>query len=223
MTGKDAIRGQIVEAARKRFKHYGYGKTTMAELAADCNMSPGNLYRYFPSKLDIAEAIADEASDEILAQLRVIAEQHDRGPTDRLVDYFFASLRLSYQKLDEARNIVELAQVISRERPQFANRELAHERTILCKLLEAGNAAGEFKVADAHRCAEMLQCATMKYRYPQLWSQLSLSALERELAGVLQLIRWGLDTEPAAGCRTLTAAKLGEVPSSADSLTGAAL
>ena len=30
----------------------------MAEVAADCGMSPGNLYRLFPGKLDIAEAIA---------------------------------------------------------------------------------------------------------------------------------------------------------------------
>ena len=35
-----------VAAAKKRFTHFGYGKTTMAEVAADCDMSPGNLYRF---------------------------------------------------------------------------------------------------------------------------------------------------------------------------------
>ena len=44
----EAIRGQIVAAAKKRFSHFGYAKTTMAEVAADCDMSPGNLYRFFP-------------------------------------------------------------------------------------------------------------------------------------------------------------------------------
>ena len=41
-----------------RIKHYGYGKTTMAEIAADCDMSPGNIYRFFEAKIDIAEAMA---------------------------------------------------------------------------------------------------------------------------------------------------------------------
>ena len=35
MLCKDTVRGNILEAAKKRFTHYGYAKTTMAELAAD--------------------------------------------------------------------------------------------------------------------------------------------------------------------------------------------
>ena len=35
---------RILEAASDRFLHYGYGKTTMSEIAKDCNMSTGNLY-----------------------------------------------------------------------------------------------------------------------------------------------------------------------------------
>jgi len=50
MTEKNTVRCQIVEAAKKRFSHFGYAKTTMAEVAADCSMSPGNLYRFFPGK-----------------------------------------------------------------------------------------------------------------------------------------------------------------------------
>ena len=60
MSEKESIREQIVDAAKKRFSHFGYAKTTMAEVATDCSMSPGNLYRFFPGKLDIAEAIATE-------------------------------------------------------------------------------------------------------------------------------------------------------------------
>ncbi|MBT3172542.1 MAG: helix-turn-helix transcriptional regulator, partial [Rhodospirillaceae bacterium] len=44
---------QILQAATERFRHYGYRKTTMAEVARDCSMSAGNLYRYFESKSDI--------------------------------------------------------------------------------------------------------------------------------------------------------------------------
>ena len=35
MAEKDSVRCQIVEAAKKRFSHFGYGKTTMAEVAGE--------------------------------------------------------------------------------------------------------------------------------------------------------------------------------------------
>ena len=57
MNDKIDTREQILHAAMDRIKHYGYGKTTMAEIARDCDMSAGNIYRFFASKIDIAEAI----------------------------------------------------------------------------------------------------------------------------------------------------------------------
>ncbi|MFN9357805.1 MAG: TetR/AcrR family transcriptional regulator, partial [Alphaproteobacteria bacterium] len=78
MLCKDTVRGNILEAARKRFLHYGYAKTTMAEIASDCSMSPGNLYRYFPGKLDIAEAICTEAGEYAVARLREVTRRPSR-------------------------------------------------------------------------------------------------------------------------------------------------
>jgi len=39
MTTKDSVRWRILEAAGKRFKHFGYGKTSMAEIAASKSAS----------------------------------------------------------------------------------------------------------------------------------------------------------------------------------------
>jgi AcrR family transcriptional regulator len=41
---------QILDAAYKRFSHYGYSKTTMKEIASDLSMSKALLYYYFPDK-----------------------------------------------------------------------------------------------------------------------------------------------------------------------------
>ena len=58
MSETQQIREKIMQAARARFAHYGYPKTTIADVAADCAMSPGNLYRFFKGKIDIAAEIA---------------------------------------------------------------------------------------------------------------------------------------------------------------------
>jgi hypothetical protein len=70
---------------------------------------------------------------------------------------------------------------------------LAHERKVLVELLDESERRGEFvPPGDKEELAEMIQSATMKFRYPQLWSMLTLPKLERELDGVLKLILNGL-------------------------------
>jgi AcrR family transcriptional regulator len=193
MLCKDTVRGNILLAAKKRFVHYGYAKTTMAEIAADCNMSPGNLYRYFPGKLDIAEAIAGEAGEEAISKLREVLKAPGRSAKQRLRDFMAADMRLTYEQLEFDKQVYEMARVISMERPQFANRILALHRALLSEILAAGNASGEFSVEDVVFTAEMIQSATMKFRYPQLHSKLPYEKLERELEGVLNLVLNGLD------------------------------
>jgi AcrR family transcriptional regulator len=198
MSGKDTVRGKIVEAAKKRFSHFGYGKTTMAEVAADCSMSPGNLYRFFPGKLDIAEAIATEDYERHLAAMRKLAVAVGKDTRQRLHDLLFEELRRTYHKLEKDPRAYEMASVIAQERPEFANWMLANERKILVELLEEAERRGEFRCDNKEHVAEMIQSATMKFRYPQLWSKLSLPALERELKGVLELLTNGVCPHSAA-------------------------
>ncbi|MBI3675919.1 MAG: TetR/AcrR family transcriptional regulator [Proteobacteria bacterium] len=189
---KDNVRSQIIEAAKKRFSHFGYGKTTMAEIAADCSMSPGNLYRFFPGKLDIAEAIASEDYERHLVSMHKLAIAPGRDARQRLHDLLFEELRRTYHKLEKDPRALEMANVIAHERPEFANWMLANERKILIELLDETERRGEFAPENKEETAEMIQSATMKFRYPQLWSRLTLPKLERELEGVLKLMVEGL-------------------------------
>jgi len=192
MTEKNSMRDQIVGAAKKRFSHFGYAKTTMAEVAGDCAMSPGNLYRFFQGKLDIAEAIATEDYSRHLDHLRKLAVAPGKDARTRLHDLLFEELRRTYHKLEKDPRAFEMARVIASERPTFANWMLENERKILIDLLEEAERRGEFSVANKEFTAEMVQSATMKFRYPQLWSKLTLPKLERELEGVINLLSDGL-------------------------------
>src|SRR6201994_3176821 len=164
MSEKDSVRDQIVDAAKKRFSHFGYAKTTMAEVAGDCAMSPGNLYRFFPGKLDIAEAIATEDYSKHLTHLRKLALQAGRSARERLHDLLFEELRRTYHKLEKDPRVVEMARTIGQERPQFANWMLENERKVLVELFEEAERRGEFRMKDKEFTAEMVQSATMKFR-----------------------------------------------------------
>lgn len=192
MAEKNTVRQQILEAAKKRFSHFGYAKTTMAEVAADCSMSPGNLYRFFAGKLDIAEAIATVEHQHHLEDMRKLLIAPGKSARERLRDYFFEEMRYTYHMLEENPRIQEIASVIASERPQYANWMRASARKLLVELFDEAERNGEFRLDDKEFTAEMIQAATMKFRYPQLWSKLTLPKLERELDGVLKLLVNGL-------------------------------
>ncbi|MEZ5996992.1 MAG: TetR/AcrR family transcriptional regulator [Hyphomonadaceae bacterium] len=211
MDEKNATRDRILHAAMTRIKHYGYGKTTMAEIAADCDMSPGNIYRFFEAKIDIAEAIAREHYAEEHAELSALARKKDWPADKRLREIFLKRMRDSYALFSENAKILEVAEVLTRERPLFANEQMALERVFLAAVLEDGEKAGIFAPGDHAFAAEMIQAATMKFGLPQLFSKLTLVKLERELEGVLDLLLKGLYSRRAAAPDVTRAAAGAEV------------
>jgi TetR/AcrR family transcriptional regulator, repressor for uid operon len=52
-------KNRILDAAERCFVQTGFHKATMQDVAAECAMSPGNLYRYFPSKDAIVAGLAE--------------------------------------------------------------------------------------------------------------------------------------------------------------------
>jgi len=192
MNEKLDTREQILQAAMERIMHYGYAKTTMAEIARDCGMSAGNIYRFFASEIDIAEAMARKLNMEINTKNAALVRS-EGSAVEKLRLFHRNALIKTYAKLDRDAKVLEIAEVLAHERPMFANEELAQERVYLVQLLEQGIAQGVFAPMDnPHFIAEMMQAATIKYRYPQLWTRLTLPKLERELEGVMDIILAGL-------------------------------
>ena len=185
-------RQQILEAAMERIVHYGYSKTTMSEIAKDCNMSAGNIYRFFASKLDIAEAIGRKFNSELYQTYASICRKPITA-ADRLRQFFEFSMVRTYEALEEKDKLVELAETLADERPLFMNEQLAQERVYLVQILENGIEAGEFRPLDRkEETAEMIQASMRKFRFPQMFSHLTLPKLKRELAGVMDLVLAGL-------------------------------
>jgi TetR/AcrR family transcriptional regulator, repressor for uid operon len=69
--------GRILDAAERCFVRAGFHRTTMQDVAAEAGMSPGNLYRYFPSKDAIASGIAERDRARLAQDFSVLAEADD--------------------------------------------------------------------------------------------------------------------------------------------------
>jgi AcrR family transcriptional regulator len=191
-------REQILNAAMERIHHYGYGKTTMSEIARDCSMSAGNIYRFFASKIDIAEAMARKFNAKVFEDYAAIARKKTSA-SSRLREFFEMSLERTYSAIEEDAKILEVANVLKQERPLYFNEQMAQERVYMVQILNDGVQSGEFRSLDRpEETAEFMQSALMKFRFPQLFSALSLPKLQRELDGVLSLLLASL----SCGART---------------------
>lgn len=61
---QDQKRDAIIEAALKRFAHFGVAKTTMTEIGNDLAISKASLYYYFPDKINLYAAVLKSIIDD---------------------------------------------------------------------------------------------------------------------------------------------------------------
>lgn len=189
----------ILDAASRRFLHYGYGKTTMSEIAADCNMSTGNLYRFFASKLDIAEAFVRRLRTDQVQRLTEAIRQPGLSTQDKLRTFFRTKLKLVYDRFHKRPKAYELSQEILKERTAFADEWEAAEARVLVEILEGGEMTGELAVCNRPKTARILQDAFFRFTSSAVFYEGEYAVLAEELDAVMDLILDGFAHRKAAG------------------------
>jgi len=180
----------IVAAAIKRFSHYGYGKTTMAEIAVDCDMSVGNLYRFYKNKEDIAVEGARVCMAE-KAEAGVRAAAQADVAMQAIRDFCLARLRFLHRFVSETPHMYELVQLIADKHRDVLLHFEDRASEAIGGIVVTGIDGGEFRVCDAASVAADIYNATAKYNMP-LCMEAPLKQLEAELNSLLDLIQGGL-------------------------------
>src|SRR5215216_7747126 len=91
----DDTRARIIEAAEVLFRRIGFAKTAVADIAAELGMSPANVYRFFPSKNAIVEAICQRCLGEL--EEKAWAAARSPGPAAARIERLFLEI-LKYHK-----------------------------------------------------------------------------------------------------------------------------
>ncbi|PIW48713.1 MAG: hypothetical protein COW18_06775 [Zetaproteobacteria bacterium CG12_big_fil_rev_8_21_14_0_65_54_13] len=187
---EDQVRHQILEAAACRFANYGYGKTTIAEIASDCTMSSGNIYRYFDNK----EAIAIAGVAVKLEEKALICEQatNTTAPAiEQLHQYMLARLRFSHAFNCGGSHLHELVQLITDRHHHLIDQYDQRLIAWLEQIIEQGIASGEFRSQDPTQTATSIAMATMMFCIPSFMQE-PLPEMEAKLFGLLELLHRGL-------------------------------
>ena len=194
METPEETKSRIVKSAENRFSSYSFGKTTMAEIAKDCQMSAANLYRFFESKEDIAVEIGNQCMEHKEKVMRNVMERPGLSAADRLEAIVIENLRYTYDLLSKQPHISEIVESICGGRMDVMQGYKKTTKDIFAGVLEEGNKSGEFKIEDTGRTAELILSATIKYCYPQIIQQegLTLGELESEARSMIGILTNGL-------------------------------
>ncbi len=183
----------ILDAAEKRYREIGYGKTTMAEIADDVGMSAANLYRYFKNKNEIGCACAKRCMGERIDRLRVVVRKLGLSSVDRLREYVQESLTYSYETAGTDQKINDLVQKILTERKDLVHEKVETEMGLIAEILAQGNSSGEFSVKDVLTTSRNIQTAIIMFNVPTYLGLYPFEQFQDMANGVVDLILTGLE------------------------------
>ena len=139
-----SVRDQIVKAARECFAHYGYGKTTVSDLAREIGFSKAYIYRFFESKQAIGEAICGECVDGLFDQVREAVDQGGDA-TDKLRRFARTVTAATVELLFTDRKLYEIAAHASSENWEVVQAYTERLQGLLEEILKEGRENGEFE------------------------------------------------------------------------------
>jgi len=137
-------RDEILRAAQRCFVRAGFHGASMQDICAEAGMSPGNLYRYFPSKEAIIAGIAERDRAEVFAQFA----QADNAPDFLTALEAMARYHFAERSAEEIALCTEIM-AESRRNPEIARIMGSFEADVKAKLCEMVRTAGARGDVDA--------------------------------------------------------------------------
>jgi len=136
---KTATRVALIAAAEHLFAEQGYRETSMAQIAAEANVSRATLFNYFSAKEHLLKEIALQFLREI--QREVALQTKDQPENQQLVLLMSRLVDITFQNLTMARSLLMAA---------LAQREISHNvldeiLAMVLPMIQAGQRSGRFR------------------------------------------------------------------------------
>ena len=161
---------KILESAERLFRHYGYSKTNVADIAKDLSMSPANIYRFFASKSAIHQALASRMLEAQYVALAANAER-PLSASERPRDHLLLQHRMTVETMLDEEKVHEMVIVAIDQQWTVIQDHLVRVRDMVRRLIDEGVAAGEFRQQNTALAAECFMNCGVCLCHPQVVSR----------------------------------------------------
>ena len=139
------IRDQIVAAANEHFSQYGYGKTTVSDLAKAIGFSKAYIYKFFDSKQAIGEAICANCLAEIVVAVEHAINVEDLSPTERFRRLVKTVIATGVNLFFNDRKLYDIAAFAASESWPSTQAYEAQIKRFVLQIVREGREIGEFE------------------------------------------------------------------------------
>ena len=182
---------RILEVTEDVLRRYGLAKATVVDVARALDVSHGSVYRHFPSKASLREAVAKRWLDRVKAPLEKIAEEQGPAPA-KLERWLRALFAAKYKKVCDDPEMFATYLTLARE---ACGAVKAHKESLIdqvAHIISEGVEQGVFEVTDAKTSARAIFDATIRYHHPAHSEEWSDPALPARIDALLALLLRGL-------------------------------
>lgn len=183
---------QILDEAETLFGHYGFSKTTMADIAKECDMSPANLYRFYDGKDEIIAEITRNVFDEINKKIRDVLHRPGLSASERLETFIVEELRLVDMICSCNEKIDEAIKYLQKKKPDLFNQQTDVKRSMIAEILAEGNRRGEFEIDDIIGTSDLIMKSTFLCKCQWIDRCPPIDEIEQAARKIVKLIVRGL-------------------------------
>jgi AcrR family transcriptional regulator len=174
---------RILDCAERLFRHYGYGKTNVADIARELGMSTANIYRFFASKVEIHQAVCGR----MLATCYQLTYDACHGPgtaSERLRRYVQAHHQWTRDTMLDQEKVHEMVVVAIERDWHVIEKHIERIRSLVAEVISEGIATGEFADQDPEIASRCFGAAIVTLCHPQMVAQ-CLAKENRAMPGEL--------------------------------------
>ena len=146
----------ILDAAEELFRRVGYAKTAVADIAAALHMSPANIYRFFPSKSAINNAICDRLMATLHREMQAAVKRLHRRHRELFT---------------QERRVHDMVEAAMAENWASIETHISTCDTIAAGVIRDGIEDGEFGPGDAKALGETVMGACCSLLHPTVIAQ----------------------------------------------------
>jgi AcrR family transcriptional regulator len=182
----------ILSATESVLRRHGPRKATVVDVARALGVSHGSVYRHFPSKAALREAVTQRWLTRGLDELAALAGDTDALPSARLRNWLGALLISKRAMASGDPELFATYMELAAEHGAMAGK---YVEDLLCQLraiVTDGIATGDFADVEAEETARAIFNATSRFHHPAHADYWMVDGTEAELDGVCALLIDGL-------------------------------
>ena len=183
---------RILDVTEDVLRRFGLAKATVVDVARALDVSHGSVYRHFPSKASLREAVAKRWLDRIDGPLRRIAEDSANPAPARLDRWLRTLFEAKRSRVLDDPEMFETYLTLAREACAAVR---CHKDTMvdqIAAILADGVEQGVFDVTDSRASARAIYDATSRFHHPAHADEWKDPELPARVDAALALLLRGL-------------------------------